>query len=283
MRKLVLILAVAALTPVLASAQSSGSFSYGTGTGATGCVLMSNGSISGGQQCSKSSLGGTSFTCSTNSDCLSIFGSNSGATCNNPTGGANAGTCQLPPSSGDCIGSAVAGIKTNSGSGNVFDIRPSAVIGLLTDVTISSKEDSAIASSSSLVGIDFRVTVKGQSGQRDPSLTPSGYVTYDARFVQISSNLFSAIAMNCATLTNGCFLTFAESTVSAHSFDWIAGGPTGTGVPLSSGQYGITVDWKPSSGGLQVSGIGQALACVGPVNLTVQQNKIFSFNTVNSL
>jgi len=163
----------------------------------------------------------------------------------------------------------------------VFDIRPSAVIGLLTDVTISSKQNSA--SSSALAGIDFRVTVKGESGQPDPSLTPSGYVTYDARFVQISSNLFSAIAANCTLLTNGCFLTFAESTVSAHSFDWIAGGPTGSKVPLSSGQYGVTVDWKPSAGGLSVTGIGQALACVGPVNLTVQQNKIFSFNSVNSL
>ena len=273
MKKLLLVIAVVVLLPALAHAQSSGSFSYGTGnafTGTTGCVLMSNGSISGGQQCSASSLGGTSFTCGADSDCLNIFGSNSGATC-------VSGTCQLPASGGTCIGNAKAGIKTNSGNGNVFDIRPSAVIGLLTDVTISSKQTTA--SSSALAGIDFQVTVKGQSGQPDPSLTPSGYITYDARFVQISSNLFSAIATNCLALTNGCFLTFAESTVSAHSFDWIAGGPTGTGVPLSTGQYGVTVDWKPSLG---VTGIGQALACVGPVNLTVQQNKIFSFNSVNT-
>jgi hypothetical protein len=286
MKKVLLILAIAVLVPALAKGQGSGSFSYGTGntfTGTTGCVLMGNGAISGGQQCSVSSLGGTSFSCSNNSDCTAMFGSNSGATCNNPTGVAGAGTCQLPPSSGDCIGSAVAGIKTSSGSGNVFDIRPSAVIGLLTDVTISSKQSGNSVSSSALAGIDFRVTVKGENGQPDPSLTPSGYVTYDARFVQISSNLFSAIATNCAALTNGCFLTFAESTVSAHSFDWIAGGPTGSKVPLSSGQYGVTVDWKPSAGGLSVTGIGQALACVGPVNLTVQQNKIFSFNSVNSL
>jgi hypothetical protein len=111
-------------------------------------------------------------------------------------------------------------------------------------------------------------------------LTPSGYITYDARFVQISTNLFQVLSTQCLALTNGCFLTFAESTVSAHSFDWIAGGPTGTGVSLSSGQYKVAVDWKPSLG---VTGIAQALACVGPVNLTVQQNKIFSFNTVNPL
>jgi hypothetical protein len=282
MKRLVLILAIAALTPVLASAQSSGSFSYGTGnnfTGTTGCALVSSsGAITGGQQCSQSSLGGTSFTCSTNADCTSIFGSNSGATCNLGTN-----TCQLPASGGNCIGHASAGIKTNSGSGNVFDIRPSAVIGLLTDVTVSSKQSGSSVSSSALAGIDFRVTVTGASGQRDPSLTPSGYITYDARFVQISTNLFTALSTLCAvstTLPNGCFLTFAESTVSAHSFDWIAGGPTGSGVSLSSGQYNVTVDWKPSLG---VTGISQALACVGPVNLTVSQNKIFSFNTVNGL
>jgi hypothetical protein len=161
----------------------------------------------------------------------------------------------------------------------VFVIRPSAVIGLLTDVTISSKQTTA--SSSALAGVDFRVSVTPLSGQAAPSLFPSAgqYLTYDARFIQISSNLFNAIAVNCLTITNGCFLTFAESTVSAHSFDWIAGSTFNGGTALSSGQYGVTVDWKPS---LAVTGIGQALACVGPVNLTVQQNKIFSFNTVNS-
>lgn len=286
MKKLFLIMAAATLMPALSNAQSSGSFTYGTGnafTGTTGCVLMSNGSISGGQQCSVSSTGGTSFACTTDTDCLSILGSNSGATCNNPTGGTNTGTCQLPASGGTCIGSAKAGLKTNSGSGNVFLIRPSAVIGLLTDVTISSKNQSTsgISSSSALAGVDFRVTVSPLGGQSTPSLVPSAgqYITYDARFIQISSNLFSAIATNCLALTNGCFLTFAESTVSAHSFDWIAGSTFNGGVPLASGQYGVTVDWKPS---LAVTGIGQALACVGPVNLTVQQNKVFSFNTVNS-
>ena len=275
------VLAVAVLCfAASAFAQSSGSFSYGTGnnfTGTTGCMLVSNsGAISGGQQCSQSSLGGTSFACTNDSQCTAIFGSNSGATCD-PV----ALTCVLPPKAGDCIGHASAGLKTNSGNGNVFDIRPSAVIGLLTDVTVSSKQTTA--SSSALAGIDFRVTVKGMSGQPDPSLTPSGYITYDARFVQISTNLFTALSTLCAvsiTLPNGCFLTFAESTVSAHSFDWVAGGPTGTKVPLSTGQYNVTVDWKPSLG---VTGISQALACVGPVNLTVSQNKIFSFNTVNGL
>jgi hypothetical protein len=275
--------AIASLIAPAAFAQSSGSFSYGTGnasTGTTGCALVSsNGSISGGQQCSVASTAGINLTCTVDADCLNVYGSNSGATCNDPTGVVGAGTCALPASTGDCIGSAKAGLKTSSGNGNVFVIRPSAVIGLLTDVTISSKQTTA--SSSALAGVDFKVSVKPLSGQAAPSQTPSAgqWLTYDARFIQISSNLFTAIAGACSTLTNGCFLTFAESTVSAHSFDWVAGSSYNGGTPLSSGQYGVTVDWRPS---LAVSGIGQALACVGPVNLTVQQNKIFSFNTVNS-
>ena len=47
---------------------------------------------------------------------------------------------------------------------------------------------------------------------------------------------------------------------------------------LSSGTYGIAANWKASLGN---TGISESLTCVGPVNLTVTQNKIFNFNTVN--
>ena len=312
-RKLFFVLGAMLLCTVVAFGQSSGNFTYGTGGGNTACVMDQNGTITGGVQCVESSVGLTdtttacptvpgatcasvtgnanavcdagtnvcavplTFSCTSNSQCLGIYGSNSGSTCSQ-------NTCTLPANNpSGCIGSAKAGIKTNSGSGNVFVIRPSAVIGLLTDATISSKQITASGSTSSsaLAGIDFQVTVTPQGNQLPPGLTPTGYITYDARYVQISSNLFQAIAMNCLTITNGCFLTFAESTVSAHSFDWIAGTTANGGNSLSSGQYGVTVNWQPSAG-FGVSGIGEALACVGPVNLTVQQNKMFQFNTVNS-
>src|SRR5258707_5593701 len=101
MRKLCLILAVVVLTPVLANAQSSGSFSYSTtGNNFTGCTLSDNGSISGGYQCQSS------------------------CTIDPVTG---VSTCT--PQSGECMGTAVAGIKSNSGSGNLFVVRPSAVVG----------------------------------------------------------------------------------------------------------------------------------------------------------
>jgi len=140
MKKLCLILAMVVLTPALANAQSSGSFSYSTtGNNFTGCTLSSNGAISGGYQCQSS--------CTIDSNGVS--------------------TCV--PQSGECMGTAVAGIKSNSGSGNLFVVRPSAVVGLLTDVTVSSKQSGSSTggvSSSALAGVDFQVSVTGPGNPR---------------------------------------------------------------------------------------------------------------------
>ena len=266
--KRIVVLAAAVLCFAASSfAQSSGNFTYGSYS-TTNCVLnYSNGSIGGGDYCSANSLGGVTFACTTNADCTSILGSNSGATC-------NAGTCVFPTPGTNCGGNFYAGIKTSSGAGNVFVIRPSMVIGLLTDVAVSSKQITATGtvSSSSLAGVNVSVYV-GKEGGGTVNTIPNYGVTYDARFVQISTNLFAGLSANCTTATNGCFISFAESTVSAHSFDWIVTG-------LSSGYYGVTLNWSSTLNG---TGIYEALTCVGPVNLTVQQNKIFSQNSVNAL
>jgi hypothetical protein len=173
------------------------------------------------------------------------------------------GTSSCTNQSGQCAGNAVAGIKTSSGNGNVFVIRPSAVIGLLTDVTVNSKQTTA--SSSALAGVNFEVSVTGPG---HPQVIPSGPITYDSRYIQISTNLFQALVMQCLAINGGCSITFNESTVSAHSFDWLV-------TNLQSGTYTVTTTWGDSLGG---SGISESLACVGPVNVTVQQNKVFSFN-----
>ncbi len=239
MKKVLLILAVAVLLPALAKGQSSGNFSYGTtGNNFVGCTLNNGGSISGGYQCQSS--------CTLNPD----------------------GTSTCTAQSGDCMGNAVAGIKTSSGSGNIFVIRPSAVIGLLTNVSVSSKQaaNNGVVSSSALAGVDFTVSVTGPGS---PTVIPNYAVTYESRYVQISTNLFQAIATQCLAVDGGCFLSFNESTVSAHSFDWLV-------TNLSSGTYTVTTSWKDTLAG---SGISQSLACVGPLNMTVQQNKVFHFNT----
>lgn len=244
-RNMLTVFGAVLLCTAMMVAQSSGNFTYGTGGGVTACTMDSNGNISGGQTCEMS--------CS--------IDANGNSTCTNQTG--------------TCIGNAVAGIKTNSGSGNVFVVRPSAVIGLLTDVTVSSKQSGSSTgpvTSSALAGANFWVTVTPPSGA-SPKITPNYPITYDSRYIQISTNLFQALSTQCLAITGGCFITFNESTVSAHSFDWIISN-------LSTGTYGITVNWADSLGG---TGISRSLTCVGPVNMTVQQNKVFSFNSINSL
>lgn len=271
MKRLLLFLIVAVLTPALAYSQSSGNFTYGTSGSTLNCTLDSKtGAISGGALCSANNNGGVTVTCTTDQDCLNFYGSNSGATCNTTLG-----QCILPTPNTDCGGNFYAGIKTSSGAGNVFVVRPSLVVGLLTDVTVSSKQvtTTGTVSSSALAGVNVSVSVGAESGSGQPTTIPNFPVTYDARFVQISTNLFQALATQCTNITNGCFLTFAESTVSAHSFDWVV-------TNLSSGNYGVTLNWSSTVGG---QGIFDSLTCVGPVNFTVQQNKIFHQNEVNSL
>jgi hypothetical protein len=158
-------------------------------------------------------------------------------------------------------------LKVSSGSGNVLVIRPSAVVGLLTDVTVNSKN----STSSSQAGVNFNVTVTPLSGQAAPTVTPSIPVTYEDRYIQISTNLFQAIAAACTTLdpTNGCYFTFNQTTLSAHSFDWVVSN-------LTSGNYGIEVDWSPYSTATAPS---TAQTCVGPVVFTAEQAKIFNQST----
>lgn len=283
MKKLFLILGVVMLTPVLAHAQSSGNFTYGN-TGSTHCVVNgNNGAITGGATCSAGS-------CATDADCASIGGG--AGSCQNIDPNTGLGVC-VTNTTQQCAGTLGATIKTNSGSGNVFVVRPSAVIGLLTDVSVQKNSTINVGTSSAYAGVDFEVYANGTNGQPAPCVTPNYWITYAARFVQISTNLFDVLGSLCTTVANpnpvggvttavGCFISFSESTVSAHSFDWIVGSPAAAGASncaaLSSGTYGIGANWKASLGN---TGISQSLTCVGPVNVTVQQNKVFHFNGVN--
>lgn len=272
-------LVVALAAPAMA--QSSGSFEYSNAGGLTACVLNnSNGSISGGMPCGPISAGTACTTnascngntngvgtctgqtaCTTNAQCVNI----GNGICDTIDGVCeDSGTCSSS-NSASCIGSTDVAIKTNSGNGNVFVVRPSAVIGLLTDVTVSSKQGTT-ATSSAFAGVDFRVTIPGEPSGATTTPTPDFPVTYDSRFIQISTNLFQALQTQCAAINGGCFITFNESTVSAHSFDWVLG-------PLTAGNYDVRATWTSS---LADFGISSSMTCVGPVNLTIQQNKIFT-------
>src|SRR5262245_32069208 len=239
-------MAFATLAAAPALAQSSGNFTYGSNAGTTHCVLETNGHITGGQICQENCV-------------LQPDGS---VLCSGDGNG-----------SGLCVGGFAAGIKTNSGNGNVFVIRPSAVIGLLTDVSLVKNSTISIGTGAALAGVDFSVDVSPAPAK----VIPDYPVTYASRFIQISSNLFDVLSTTCTTVSptnpsGSCVFNFQESTVSAHSFDFIATG-------LSAGNYVVTVNWSSSLGN---TGVSRALTCVGPVNLTVNQNKVFKFNQTNA-
>jgi hypothetical protein len=158
-------------------------------------------------------------------------------------------------------------MKVSSGNGVALVVRPSAVTGLLTNLSLGGFAGGGTKSGSAQASIAFGVTVTPLSGQAAPTVTPGTPVTYDDRFVQISTNLFNAIA-GC-TLLNPCFFDFNETTLSAHSFDFVVTG-------LSSGNYGITVTWTPTT---TATAPNVAKACVGPVVLTATQTKIFNQST----
>ena len=226
-----LVFGIAAASQALA--QSSGNFTYSSTGNSVNCQLDDgSGNISGG------------YTC------------------------AAANGLPTPANNGQCLGSFTTSIKTSSGYGNVLDIRPSMVIGLLTDVSINKNTQT----SSAYAGVNVGVSVDGGA-----KVVPNFPITYDARYIQISSNLFNALTQSCvagiAAAGAGCFFSFNESTVSAHSFDWLV-------TNLNSGTYDVTMQWSATNKG---SGNFSALTCVGPVNVTVQQNKVFNFNSPNSL
>jgi|SRR5262245_3115529 len=159
-------------------------------------------------------------------------------------------------------------MKMSSGNGNTVYIRPSAVTGLLTNLAlIGTGGGSGKQSASAQAAITFQVTVTPLSGQAPPTVTPSAPVTYDDRFIQISTNLFNLLTV--CTTTTPCEFDLNETTLSAHSFDWVVTG-------LSAGNYGITVTWTPTT---TAAAPNTAAACVGPIVLTATQTKLFTQST----
>src|SRR5258708_4769903 len=81
-------------------------------------------------------------------------------------------------------------ISTPGGNGTTLDIRPDFVTGLFTDTKISTTVPSATAD----VGIQVCVSIDGSPIDGSPSpVKPAACVTYDQRFQQISSQLFSQL------------------------------------------------------------------------------------------
>lgn len=73
--------------------------------------------------------------------------------------------------------------------------------------------------------------------------------------------------------TSTCSIDFLQTTVSAHSFDFV--------VPVSNGDHQIEMTWKMIGTGATAGGNVQA--CVGPGEVTLQQVKNFKNNSPISI
>ncbi len=151
-----------------------------------------------------------------------------------------------------------------NGSGVTLLVRPSLVTGLFTDTKITQ----TIPTASADVGIEVCLTIDGKTD----GILSSPCVTYDQRFQQISTNLFSAIAGiaggTCTDPVTGlpCYFELILSTLSAHSYDFVAQVPNGKHV--------LTATWKVVGDGPT----SDVASCVGPGVLTVTQTKVFKQN-----
>jgi len=175
---------------------------------------------------------------------------------------ATGGVCDVTGGKGPVTcGLLNAGIKTSSGNGVTLVITPSAVTGLFTNTKVSNLTSSETAE----VGIQVCVQVDGK-GTGVVGGDANGCAMYDERFQQLSSTLFSAVTACASTTTELCNIDLIMSTLSAHSYNFIAQVP--------GGQHTVTATWSVvnASAASSNSTVG---ACLGPGNVTVTQYKVF--------
>ena len=173
-------------------------------------------------------------------------------------------------------------IRTPNSSMTALDIRPSMVTGLFTRTKVTSDSSTATA----VAGVKVRVLLDGKivapgtpAGNRptdgttgnlpdDGNNDNDGWVAYNKRFQQLSTNIFGGLDEDCDPLTDGiqpCFLQLILSTLTATSLDWIAG-------DVGGGDHNVKLEWMLQP----TSATADEAACVGPGVLTVTQVKTFS-------
>jgi hypothetical protein len=152
-------------------------------------------------------------------------------------------------------------IKVPNGSGTALDIRPSFVTGLFT----KTKVDTTTTTASAAAGVQVCVTIDQGTLDGIPGPNAQHCVWYDKRFQQLSASFFNQIA-GCVADPASCSIELILSTLSAHSFDFVA-----YDIPGGLRTVEVTATFFDSDGTA-----GNAAACVGPGVVTVTQTKAFS-------
>ena len=160
-------------------------------------------------------------------------------------------------------------IKTPNSSQTTLLIRPSLVTGLFNNTQVTG----AMESSANSAAVKVTVTLDGNPVAPATTATPG--IIYDQRFQQLSSNVFDSIS-GCSA-NNNCNIDLVESTLAAHSFDFVApnvGG--GTHTLVVSWAFECTDNAGTPTACTMAYTTNTAGACAGPGTVTVTQVKAFS-------
>ncbi len=130
-------------------------------------------------------------------------------------------------------------ISTSNGNGVTLDIRPSFVTGLFTDTKISTTVPTATAD----VGIQVCVSIDGSPLDNTSPVKPAPCVTYDQRFQQISSQLFSQLtactavptADVCSTNNPVCPVAGETCNLGAAGTCTVSGAACSAAIPCAAG------------------------------------------------
>ena len=160
-------------------------------------------------------------------------------------------------------------IKTPNSQFTTLLITPSLVTGLFTNTEVTQDMESSAVSAA----VKVAVTLDGNPVAPATTATPS--IIYDQRFQQLSANTFQGF-LSCF-LNNNCSIDLVESTLAAHSFNFVAPNVGGGTHRL---QVSWTFDCTDNTGAnvpcTQVYTANTAGACAGPGSVTVTQVKAFT-------
>ena len=160
-------------------------------------------------------------------------------------------------------------IKTPNSQFTTLLITPSLVTGLFTNTEVTQDMESSAVSAA----VKVAVTLDGNPVAPATTATPS--IIYDQRFQQLSANTFQGF-LSCF-INNSCSIDLVESTLAAHSFNFVA-------PNVGGGTHRLQVSWTfectDNTGAnvpcTQVYTANTAGACAGPGSVTVTQVKAFT-------
>ena len=164
-------------------------------------------------------------------------------------------------------------IKTPNSKFTTLLIRPSLVAGLFTNTGVNDDQYSGRSAA-----VKVYVTLDGQPVAPATSTEPG--IIYAQRFQQLSMG--TAAAMATCSVDDSCDVDLVTSTLSAHSFDFVA-------PNVGGGDHPLRVEWEftcsDAAGNMDPANCtttytaNTAGACAGPGAITVTQVKNFSQNT----